>query len=320
MYDLDNFFVGKIPKRNKLKLQGLIDSHTHAEGVDLYNLQHGKHHPVQLLKDLANKEKLAGIEYYCVFSMQSPLYFNSKTREKTNLERFPFETNNVGLYVAASNFGEKALPFYSIFPGVKIEKQIKLLDFFYDQDIVYGLKFHPLGTQQLVTNIIESGFCDYAQDRKLPIILHTGNEPFSSPVNALKVAKKFPDVTFSLAHSMNFEKEAWAKIKDFENVYVDICPHIGNCQVNIQERSSDKLNLPFNKPDLVLDYLYEQIPDKLLFGSDEPYTYDTPPSPSFYHYNSNLEDEVNLLLSKSYAKKIAGINVANYLNLPYKKC
>ena len=319
MYDLNNFFAGKIPKRSETKLHGLIDSHTHAEGIDLYNLQHGKHHPVQLLKDLANKEKAAGMDYYCVFSMQTPLYFNSETRGKTNLERFPFEINNIGLYVAASNFGENALPFYSIFPGVKIKKQIKMLDFFHDQDIVYGLKFHPLGTQQHVTNIIDSGFCEYARDRNLPIIIHTGNEPFSSPVNALKVAKRFPNVTFALAHSMDFVKEAWTQIKDFENVYVDMCPHIGNCQVNDQERSPDKLNLPFERPDLVLDYLYEQIPDRLLYASDEPYTYDTPPSHSDYHYDSSLEKEVNLLLSKGYAKKIAGINVANYLNLPYKK-
>jgi predicted TIM-barrel fold metal-dependent hydrolase len=84
-----------------------------------------------------------------------------------------------------------------------------------------GIKIHPLGGAVNPLGRDGQRVCSIAQDLNIPVMIHTGTGvPWSLPSLSIPLARKYPDVTFVLAHAgmMIYTMEAW--------VAADVCPNI----------------------------------------------------------------------------------------------
>ena len=87
-----------------------------------------------------------------------------------------------------------------------------------------GFKFLSDYHKVAITDDRYAPVLEYAQDRKLPILMHTwGNSGFDGPALVEKVSEKYPDVSILMGHSGYGQ---WAKAiqvsRDHPNVYLEL--------------------------------------------------------------------------------------------------
>jgi uncharacterized protein len=130
----------------------------------------------------------------------------------------------------------------------------------YDQTLdplVCGLKIHPSISRVPVGEEWEPFFY-IADERGLPVIVHCGRDPMSHVSHLLKAAKAYPNVNFIGAHlggnASELIDEAIILVRDAKlaNVYLD----------------TSAVKLPF----LIEKAIRELGANKIIFGSDEPYS------------------------------------------------
>ena len=108
-----------------------------------------------------------------------------------------------------------------------------------------GLKLHPMVECFRPDHPFFDDFFKKVNELGMPILFHTG-EGFSSPGLALKIAKKYPNLTIILGH---LREGCINALKQSENVYVETSatlPEFVELSVDVDE-------------------------DRVLFGSDMPY-------------------------------------------------
>ena len=94
----------------------------------------------------------------------------------------------------------------------------------------------------------------FADDRGLAVISHTGSEKTCWPVLVENVAGRFPNANFVIGHSGNTEPyrtQAIRAAQRFPNVYLETCS-------------------TFREPGVIERLVGEAGPDRVLFGSDMP--------------------------------------------------
>jgi predicted TIM-barrel fold metal-dependent hydrolase len=95
---------------------------------------------------------------------------------------------------------------------------------------------------------------EFANDRELVVIWHTGIEPGSAPGHMADVAPRFPKASFVAGHSGNcppMRRQAIDAAKDNPNVYLETCS-------------------TFRTPGVIEELVNEAGADRVLFGSDIP--------------------------------------------------
>lgn len=157
------------------------------------------------------------------------------------------------------------------------------------------------------------------KENDLPLLIHSGQDDISSAMNIYKLAKKEPDLRVCAAHMGRFNKfffEALLK-EPLPNLYVDLSPFL-----NFHGRLSQPSRYP-NYPEISIDrknpltalrYLYEILPNNLIWGTDSPYS-----------HTASLEDKVEKItcyrdesellrrLEKPIINKIASQNTIRFL-------
>jgi len=85
------------------------------------------------------------------------------------------------------------------------------------------VKIHTIAWGLFPFNPIAEKIIERAQELKVPVMVHTGGSLFSSPIHVEGVARKYPDVTFVLAHMgwIMHAAEAINVAKNNSNVYVE---------------------------------------------------------------------------------------------------
>lgn len=88
-----------------------------------------------------------------------------------------------------------------------------------------GIKIHPYAHGVNPTGRDGQKVIELARELKVPVMMHTGSGlPFASPINAIPLAQKFPDVQIIIAHCgmMVLANETFIAMKNYENLYADI--------------------------------------------------------------------------------------------------
>lgn len=256
-----------------------IDCHTHATGLALHNLFHGRYPTGQSVRDLVLKMDRSRVDLAVCFPICSPLYFDDDalrrgTLEPGGVEQFPFELLNRQHLLEVVTFGSgRVLPFAGIAPAHEVAQQAAELDrlsFGW-----FGLKHHTRATGSPANDLIGSPFVAFAHRQNIPILVHTNPNPdWTHARHVLAAAQAHPEVRFCIAHAADFDAEILRAVSSVANVYVDVSPLQSLCvDIGRLEDPSPLLpGLDLSDPPAVLADLHAALPHRLLWGTDEPWT------------------------------------------------
>jgi len=260
----------------------VIDSHTHAGGVDFYNLFIPRYPIAQSVEDLIFKMDCLNINYAIVLPMPFPMYYdprkiNNNKWFKTNLEKFPYQLLNSALLYEAENYRNRLFPFFAIDPRERVKEQVKFLEKNIRENKIFGLKLHTLATNSSAQKLEKTGFVDLLEEYDLPIIIHSDHRfRFTSPFNALKFAERHPKIRVCIAHLAGFDRSVLKIARGMENVFFDTAPFLTNCNLAIKRIegyvSREMFNTNYKNPIEALIEFSEYLKGKLMWGSDEPWT------------------------------------------------
>lgn len=302
---------------------GLIDSHTHI-GMSFFAFFHGLYPYMENLENLIEKTKKGNINWIITFplfdfSFDFENLFDRGKLTRSNLQEVPFELSNKHLLTEVRRFGEKVLPFLAIHPNYSVNKQCKKILEWKEKNEIFGLKLFTCGMNCTALSIDNSPFLDLLKSFGWPILIHSGNDDNSDPINVIRLAEKNPDIKVCVAHGARFKNDFWREIENHRNVYVDVSPFLLLCEDTLKKEDKNKiLNLNYYSPIDVIKGLYKKIPTRLLWGTDEPFTrISRKPWNSVIEGGVGYKGEVKFLnsLDSSIVKNIAWRNTKEYLGL-----
>lgn len=238
---------------------------------------------ISVLQHLLKKHSVSSA---ITFPMPSTLYYDTSkywTKHKfvpSGFGDFPFQYENKYLLNQIKAFKvENIYPFVSFSLNHKIYEQIEEINRLSESYRIYGLKYHTLADQHSALDIGKYGkvFLEFAQERNIPIMIHSGLDELSMATNVIRLAISFPKVRFCIAHcggfSQLFFKEYDEFCKSFDNVYFDCSPIYVLCKDCIRHSEDySLLDLNYNSPYEVCEFLTQKYSEKVLWGSDTPWT------------------------------------------------
>jgi predicted TIM-barrel fold metal-dependent hydrolase len=188
-----------------------------------------------------------------------------------------FELENQYL-IEANNYSKRLIIFPGVNPKDKISlKNVQTLATAYN---IKGIKFsHQIPMHFSIDKLIGNKLMKIVRDNNLIFMIHTGTgkEPGSHDIHttlnyAVKVAKRYPDIKFIFCHLGRLHRSLLEALK-LENVHVDTSAL--SMQRTFWEftalepmRMFERLN-PAEVIEKLVGMGHE---DKIIFGSDEPYT------------------------------------------------
>ncbi|MBQ9934368.1 MAG: amidohydrolase family protein [Lachnospiraceae bacterium] len=314
-------FKERISSKN---LEGqLIDTHTHSGGMDLSNFFNGRYPSNQDILDLNEKRIRNGVGFQIVYPMQTSIYYDITTYWKlreflpSGYSEYPFQLENRYLLLQIRYFSlERMLPFvgFSLQDKV-IEQESDILRLAKDYSI-YGLKYHTKIDQKSADKVDkESDFVEIAKHLNIPITFHTEQKGVSSAISVLELASRYPEVRFCAAHFGGFSADFFRELDKYpyDNLYFDTCPLLPRCHYLSNNRSSELLDLDYENPRSILKYFAEHYPDRVLWGTDSPWTNYGP----LDEYHKNLSEfgycqEVEIIKTSGYHEMMTQ-NTIRYL-------
>jgi len=266
--------IGKIA----LNDNSIIDVHTHGMGIMLTHLLKGHYPYVQDIVDLSEKARANGVDYVVSFPMPSSIYYdvtNLRNRHyiKTGNCDYPFQYENEALLRTVCEFGlSNILPFVTFSTRSRIKEQKAELKRLIENYNVYGLKYHATIERRSVLSPAFEEFVEIAENYDLPILVHTKMDNWANPNFLISFAEKHPSVRICAAHCAHFDQVFFAALKEhsFGNLYVDSSPFIRICS-DIANGTVGKMDYCYQNPDIAFHQLFDEIPTKLLWGSDAPF-------------------------------------------------
>lgn len=185
---------------------------------------------------------------------------------------------------------------YFVFNPNYDDISLNLLKEHLDNKSIVGIKIHPSWHLCYPDDKRYEKFWDLAQERQLPVLTHSWNpevanktQKFSNPFLFENIIKKYPDLKLILAHAGGREDMLYKVIdlmEKYENLYVDFA---GDVFV----------------PGLIEEYVKKVGSERLLFGTDMPWT----------DLRFHLAHIFNLDLNENEIKNILGINAIKLFKL-----
>ena len=123
-----------------------------------------------------------------------------------------------------------------------------------DQLKLAAIKLYPHYTPFPLNDSIWYPIYEFANERELTIITHTGQEPTAAPKFLIDIALRFPKAIFVAGHAGNIEPYRSQAIKAAQscpNVYLETCSS-------------------FRSPGVIERLVMEAGADRVIFGSDTP--------------------------------------------------
>jgi predicted TIM-barrel fold metal-dependent hydrolase len=304
---------------------GLIDVHTHC-GFNLFNFYEIQYPYVQDAIVLSQLIIDNAISFAVTFPMPNSIYFDvplfleKGIFKASNLSNFPFEKENLYLLTQIKVFNlHNLLPFCSFSIRDKVREQAEYLIKLLNNFNIYGLKFHTLGDNNSILEMNKYPILmDIIEEYNLPLIVHTGNDKFSNPLNMLEIAQKYPHIRFCAAHLGKFNLKFFNEVEKYEykNLFIDTSPFIHLCRqaVNNSKISNTILDLNYNEVYDVFNFFSNKYSDKILWGTDMPWLNVSEMKNSETEGFINYKDEVRILMrNNSVAHQIANLNTVKYL-------
>jgi len=103
---------------------------------------------------------------------------------------------------------------------------VPLFDDFFSRDFYVGFKLLASYWKIPLKDPSYNPVWEYADKHHLPILLHTWDDKYNSPVMLSEIVKKYPNAIFLLGHSgggTSGRFEAIELVKDNDNVYLEFC-------------------------------------------------------------------------------------------------
>lgn len=266
--------IDKIMRRQ----EGIIDCHTHA-GLSIYSFYQGLYPAMQSLEDLVKKTDSTKVDWIICFP-HSDFYFCTREMLEENqpipsgLGKFPFEIANRYFLMEVELCGQKVLPFVVFHPTLLAKKQCEEIKNWHERHHIFGLKLLTRNTGCSIRDVIGTPFVDLLRASKWPLVVHSGHDSQSNPLNVFEFAEIYPDIKICVAHCGRFIKEFWSRIYQYGNIFVDVSPFLLSCldAQKIQREKGHLLELDYTDPHKVIAKLHEYLPSRLLWGTDEPWT------------------------------------------------
>jgi hypothetical protein len=309
----------------ELGISSAIDCHTHSGGIDTYNYFSGNIPDSQAVNDLILKTDISGITKVITTPFPGTLYFNPKIlveegrRVPSGLEEFPYQIENAALVKDCQQFKDKIFPFACIDPIEKPQKQMDSLQLMINDGIIFGLKLHTLASNCSAEDLIISGFADFAQDNDMPILIHSGVDSLSHPLNIVKVGEQYKQLRLAIAHLAALDSEVIKHISKMPNIFVDCSPFLQIC--NAVSKGYNSIIYPNAiNPDMPCNSLYNYyqiLKDNMIWGTDEPWTTSIEKDGTI-RSNHSYFDEVKVIedlfhVSEEAVLAITNRNTTNFL-------
>jgi len=262
-------------------LNNVTDCHTHSGGVDAYNLFSGDLPMAQSVDDLVFKARLSGVTKVVTFPFPSTSYYDTRRivlrneRCASGLQDFPYQVENMALLSGCENTDFPVFPFMGIDPSNHVREQVESLRQIYDRRKFYGLKMHTLASGATADSLVGSEFVEFAQEKDIPILIHSGlGDDFSHPMNIVKLANFSPGLRLCVAHLAWLDEDTIKDVSKAGNVFIDTCPFLQIC--NRVRKGSKMVSFPnLVDPDNPAESMYryyQLLRNNLIWGTDEPWT------------------------------------------------
>jgi uncharacterized protein len=287
----------------------IIDIHANV-GTDVNNMRKNQIPVGQSFKQLLSKMNKNDVDVSVMVPFPSPggQFYSD----------IPWYGAENHLLINASHFSKRLIPFPAVNPNDK-----KSIDHFEENLLVQGIKgikiSHLIPMNFSIDKLINHRIMKIIQDNNLILMLHTGTgkELGAGLINntlnyAVKVAKKYPEVKFIFCHLGRLH-ESIEEAFNLKNVYMDTAGFALHPNWK-QFIARDFLSIFKNSnPIQVIEELvragYE---DKILFGSDEPYT--SYKEQLEHIYNANISDTAKNKIFYENASKLLGIKIKHDYN------
>ncbi len=208
----------------------IIDFHGHVGRWDIFEMNDDA-------DEILYAMDAAGIDRSCMFNIFHPDGTTGNDQTAAFVNRYP--ERFIGFaYVS---------PLMSEFMVFELERAIDKLGFL-------AIKIYPPYSRWRLNDPVWDPVYQFADDRGLAIISHTGAEETCWPVYVEDIAGCYPNANFVIAHAGNSEPYRSQSIRAaqrFSNVYVETCS-------------------TFREPDVIERLVAEAGADRVVFGSDVP--------------------------------------------------
>jgi uncharacterized protein len=252
-------------------------------------------------KHLARMDE-AGIEKAVVFVMDFGLL--------TGEPNIPIEQQNEAVFASAQRYPDRIIPFVNIDP--RRGGAIGFVKRAIEEWGAKGLKLHPgagFNPEEKETLKLIASIADYG----LPVIVHTGHSiaPTSSrycdPIYLDNMLLKFPEINFIAAHVTNgYQEQLLSFGRQRPNLFTDI------------SQTQDIAATDFPRFARIMRQAVDSLgPERVLFGTDAPLTWQSLPEIGFVTAIRNLTTEApdDARLTESEVEMILGTNAIKLLNI-----
>ena len=227
-----------------------------------------------------------------------------------NPNAFWYDLENQHL-MQASRYSKRLIPFPGVNPND--EKSVRNINTLAISFNIKGVKLsHQMPMKFPIEQLIGHPLMKIIQEHNLIFMIHigTGKEPGAQHYHttldyAVKVAKHYPDVKFIFCHLGRLH---WSLIDalNLENVHLDtsaLSMHANWKQfIALEPMPMFKSSMPIDVIEKLVNIGYE---DKIIFGSDEPYT----------DYKSEIESIEKAEIPEIAKRKIFSENIKKLLGI-----
>lgn len=280
----------------------IIDIHANV-GMDVNNLRKNQIPVEQTFKQLLFKMDENHIDVSVIVPFPSP-------GGQFNPDTLWYGAEN-HIIINASYYSKRLIPFPAVNPNDK--KSVENIE---ENLLIQGIKgikiSHEIPMNFSIEKLIKHKLMEIIQKNNLIVMLHigTGKELGAGLVHntldyAVKVAKTYPKVKFIFCHLGRLH-ESIQDAFNLENIYMDtagLSLHTHFPQFIAKNPLSVFKNT--NPTDVIEELVRAGYEDKILFGSDEPYT----------SYEKQLENIQNADISDKAKNKILYENAAKLLRI-----
>lgn len=281
----------------------IIDAHANI-GWDASNLRRNLIPTEQKYSQLLEKMDYYNISKAVVVPFPSP---GGQFRQ----EGFWYDLENHYLVESSRASSGRLIPFPGVNPNdSESVKNIQTYAIFFK---IKGVKLsHQIPMGFSIDKLIDHPLMKIIQDNNLILMIHigTGKEPEADQVHttldyAIQVAKKYPDVKFIFCHLGRLHKDIISAL-DLKNVYMDTAG-LYLWQNWKQFIASEPLSVLKNTspPDVIKKLIEIGYEDKIVFGSDEPYT----------PYRNEISNIEKAEISEKAKKRIFSGNIKELLGI-----
>ena len=136
---------------------------------------------------------------------------------------------SVGKTFIEEHLGKYGNRFHGYFPGLSFasineEKMIPRIDDLFSREYYVGFKMHNNHWTIPVTDPRFEPVWKYADNHRLPILLHTWDDQYDAPIMLKDIVTRYPNAIFLLGHSGNADRgDAEMLALENQNVYLEWC-------------------------------------------------------------------------------------------------